>query len=116
MRHIPTSEKLQTEPVSFWSGTFNAKVDRSLRRGAKAAGGLRRATWREIEQLLDAARRDVAIGPTDAVLPMVRKNPDIVRAVSRAEGAPPIGMFAYLPLNLFGAGLITSGGFDGTRP
>ena len=77
---------------------------------------LRRATQEEIVSLLAEAREIVPIGATDGVWPMVAKNPDVIRAICLPPDITPVGIFAYLPLNAFGASMIVSGQLDGAAP
>lgn len=77
---------------------------------------LRRASREEIISLLDEARRLIPIGDTDGVWRMLAKNPDLIQAVCASSDEAPFGLFAYLPLNRFGAATIAGGGFDGGLP
>src|SRR4051812_48330494 len=109
MRHSTHRSTTKRPPVGFWQGTFNGKLDRGIARGERAPAVLRRASGQEIIQLLDEARRLVPLGETDSVWRMVAKNPDIIQAVCPKRNAAPEGLFAYLPLNTFGAAMIVSG-------
>ncbi len=114
MRHAP--HRGTVEPGSFWNGAFSAKMDRCRDRGDHAPAFLRRATREEIVTLLTEARGVVPIGATEGVWPMVAKNPDVVRAICLPADPAPIGVFAYMPLNAFGASMIVSGQLDGAMP
>ena len=115
MRHTLRRSRTTEQRGCFWNGAFTLKMDRCMTRGARAPARLRRATREEVVALLDEARQGIQIGGTEGVWPMLAKNPDIIRAICfRAQA--PAGLFAYLPLNAFGASLIVSGGFDGAAP
>ncbi len=116
MRHAPHRGRAAGEPGSFWNGAFTDRMDRCRDRGAHAPALLRRATPDEIASLLAEARGVVPIGATEGVWPMVAKNPDIVRAICTESGPTPAGIFAYLPLNHFGAEMIVTGQLDGGAP
>jgi predicted GNAT family N-acyltransferase len=77
---------------------------------------LRRASRAEIVSLLDEARRLIPIGDIQGVWRMIAKNPDLIQAVCPDSASAPVGLFAYLPLNAYGAAMIVSGGFDGGLP
>jgi GNAT superfamily N-acetyltransferase len=47
---------------------------------------------------------------------MLNKNPEIVRIIRSEFGGEALGLYAYLPLNDFGAAMIAKGLLDGTRP
>ena len=116
MRHVSREANPGTGSAFFWKGTFTGKMDRSIARGARAPASLRRARREEIVALLDRVRGMIAVGDTEVVWRMLAKNPDIVRAVSFSPGGPAAGLFAYLPLNAFGAAQIVAGQFDGANP
>jgi len=116
MRHIPHCSSGAVPGPGFWKGTFNAKADRAVQRGAGSPCILRPATTEEIVSLLDEARKAIPLGSTDLVWRMVAKNRDILRAVCLEPGLPPSGIFAYLPLNHFGTWSIVNGDFNGAAP
>ncbi|HEX5185135.1 MAG TPA: GNAT family N-acetyltransferase [Allosphingosinicella sp.] len=60
------------------------------------------------------AARDLRLAPEEDVRRMAAKNPGILRIGRDPAGAA--ALFAYLPLNEFGAGMFVSGRADGRRP
>src|SRR3569623_191404 len=116
MRHTTHRNRTKRSASGFWRGTFSGKMDRGIARGERAPAVLRRASREEVISLLDEARRLIPLGDTDGVWRMLAKNPDLIQAVCPAEGGGPTGLFAYLPLNPFGAAMIVGGGFDGGLP
>jgi predicted GNAT family N-acyltransferase len=115
MRYILHNRTSDPAPRGFWKGTFTARMDRAIERSAGSALSLRRAKPSEVEALLAAAREELSLASLDGVIRMMTKNPDVLQAICAASGAP-VGVFAYLPLNGFGAAAITCGEFDGTSP
>jgi predicted GNAT family N-acyltransferase len=115
LHHLLAPQCNSAKPTPFWSGTFARKVDRALQRGARNPATLRTASWREISPFLAEARRTLPLASDQSVIMMLRKNPDIILAICLPDGTAT-GLFAYLPLNVLGAGLVTGGGFDGARP
>lgn len=116
MRHDSHRAGTAMAPTGLWKGTFTPRTAKAIARGSRSPCTLRRASPAEIVELLEEAGKSLALGPTDGVWRMVAKNPEIIRAVRLTPGASPIGLFAYLPLNRFGAHAITHGEFDGTMP
>jgi hypothetical protein len=115
LHHLLAPQCHSAKPTLFWSGTFARKVDRALQRGAKNPATLRAASWPEISHFLTQARRTLPLANDQSVTMMLRKNPEIILAICLTDGTPT-GLFAYLPLNILGASLITGGGFDGGNP
>lgn len=116
MRHVSHRTAIEETKPGFWRGTFNRKMDRSIAGGDRAPFLLRRATPAEIVALLAEAREKVALGETDGVWRMAAKNADVVQTICLTQDGPPVGLFAYLPLNAYGAQAIASGAFDGGAP
>jgi predicted GNAT family N-acyltransferase len=117
MRYSLHDRSIEPKTRGFWKGTFTPRMDLSIERSAAGAYSLRRAAPGEVPGLLAAPGEALSLAATDSVLRMTAKNPDVVQAIC-AAGAPerPVGVFAYLPLNAFGAGAITCGAFDGASP
>lgn len=116
MRHTSHRGHSAAATTQFWTGTFTSKMEHCIERGSKDPGFLPRATPDEAVHLLEEARKSLALASMESVWPILAKNPDTLRAVRMTPDGPPVGIFAYLPLNRYGALLITSGGFDGAAP
>ncbi|HEY1605137.1 MAG TPA: GNAT family N-acetyltransferase [Allosphingosinicella sp.] len=91
---------------------------RALRAIARVAGAridLHQATIEEALALYRRAARELPLAREEDVRRMAAKNPGIVR-VGRDPATGAAALFAYLPLNEFGAGMFVSGQADGARP
>ena len=99
-----------------WLDGLSERAKAAMARGAKTATVLDRPTDREELALYDKARQDLTLAGEQAIRRMLNKNPDIVRVIRATEGGEALGLYAYLPLNEFGAALIAKGLLDGTQP
>jgi len=100
----------------FWAGCFNARMEKVIVRYHHRQAWFRPIAPDQILAALNRFRSDLNLADPTSVLRMLRKNPDIIRAVSTEETLDDIGLFAFLPLNSFGAWAMTTGRFDGARP
>jgi predicted GNAT family N-acyltransferase len=91
-------------------------MDTAIRRNHGRQLRLDRAEPAQVLQAIDAARSALALADHTAVLRMIAKNPDIVRIAREPIGGATRGLFAYLPLNPFGAWTVLTGRYDGSNP
>jgi predicted GNAT family N-acyltransferase len=100
----------------FWPGCFNARIDTVIMRNHSRQAWFRRIPIDQILTTVDQFRSSLTLADPAAITRMLRKNPNIIRAVSVAESLDTFGLFAFLPLNAFGAWAMATGRFDGARP
>jgi predicted GNAT family N-acyltransferase len=65
--------------------------------------------------MINDARDLLPLADHVPVARMLEKNPDIVRSIA-IPGSSSTGLFAYLPLNAFGAWAAVTGRYDGRKP
>ena len=102
-------------PESRWPASLSGTVERCTGRASRSPVRLRRASRAEARQLLSSAREGLKLACDESVWRMQAKNPEILQAILDGHGAP-VGLFACLPLNRFGASLLVQGGLDGAQP
>jgi GNAT superfamily N-acetyltransferase len=100
----------------FWHGMFSPRGVRAVCRAARSRTWLSPATETEVRPFFDMAKSRLALADDLAIRRMHAKNPDIIQTLRRDPGGPACGLFAYLPLNEFGAAAIAYGAFDGAHP
>jgi predicted GNAT family N-acyltransferase len=76
---------------------------------------MRPADREEVVQLLGEARQLIPLGSDDGVWRVRAKNPQVLQALLASDGRLA-GLFAFLPLNRYGAHVILAGSFDGSSP
>jgi predicted GNAT family N-acyltransferase len=101
---------------SFWSGLLSVRGARVLARGARRPTLIMPATEEEVRPFFEQARQSLALADELAIRRMHAKNPVIVQSLRRVVDGPVLGLFAFLPLNEFGASMLASGSFDGAQP
>jgi GNAT superfamily N-acetyltransferase len=89
---------------------------RAIERVEASHIALEPTTFEEASALFERASRQLPLASLDEVRRMVAKNKDIIRVARDPSTGEARGLFAYLPLNEFGAGMFVSGQADGSRP
>lgn len=115
MFHSPNKAAEQAI-THFWKGTFNARMAKMIDRNHACQARFHRMDLAQILSKLDEVRTTLDLAEPAAIVRMLAKNPDIIRRVSVDECPKTVGLFAYLPLNGFGAWTILTGRFDGGAP
>jgi len=108
----PTS----SEPTSFWDGCFNERMDMLIARNHDRQVRLQRLPRDNITKMIDNVRGLLPLADPVHVARMIEKNPDIVRSVTVPGQSGMAGIFAYLPLNPYGAWALMTGRYDGSKP
>ncbi len=101
---------------NFWAGMLAPRAVEAIERSGVNSLVLERANEAEACALLAQARNGLDLADELAVRRMVAKNPDVIQLTREAPGQPANGLFAYLPLNDFGAAMLVRGEFDGASP
>jgi predicted GNAT family N-acyltransferase len=113
----PSLSRSDNDPdASFWAGMLSPRGLRALHRVRNARIALEEASLEQAAPLFERASRSLALAPMEDVRRMAAKNPGIVRVASNPRTGKAIALFAFLPLNEFGAGMFVSGQADGARP
>jgi len=100
----------------FWPGILSEDALAASQRALDPAICIEPASIEELEKMVAEARGSLSLAAEIDLLRMLDKNPTIAQLIRPATGAEAIGLIAFMPLNEFGAGCITHGYFDGTRP
>uniref|UniRef100_UPI0035CB9A28 GNAT family N-acetyltransferase n=1 Tax=uncultured Sphingomonas sp. TaxID=158754 RepID=UPI0035CB9A28 len=108
----PTS----SEPTSFWDGCFNERMDTLIARNHRRQVRLLRLPRDNTTKMIDNVRGLLPLADQLHVARMLEKNPDIVRSVIVPGHSGTAGIFAYLPLNPYGAWALMNGRYDGSKP
>ena len=108
----PTS----SEPTSFWDGCFNERMDTLIARNHRRQVRLQRLPRDNTTNMIDDVRGLLPLANPVHVARMLEKNPDIVRSVTVPGRSGTAGIFAYLPLNPYGAWALMTGRYDGSKP
>jgi Acetyltransferase (GNAT) family len=101
---------------SFWDGMLSARGQIALEQSVSTRTYLTAATENEVLPLLSSARSLLHLASETAIRRMHAKNPNIIQSLRRHFDGPVVGLFAYLPLNEFGAAAMAHGIFDGAEP
>lgn len=115
MRHQQFQSIVEGIETSRWPVVVDPRMDEWIDTERRPTS-LRRAEPDELTHLLATAGQTLDLADRQKIDRMLRKNADIVQAVRTQVDGPPVGLFAYLPLNEFGAGLLVRGAFDGSQP
>ncbi len=110
------SNPISSEPAYFWEGCFNERMDMLISRNHHRQARLQRLSPGNCMKMIDDVRGFLPLADKIYVARMLEKNPDIVRSVTVPERCGTAGLFAYLPLNPYGAWALMSGRYDGRRP
>lgn len=94
---------------------FSEQGERLIAAFKDLAENRTRASWPEIEALLNSMPTDFEIASVEAVKRIWDRNPNIFWRFDGPEGTNP-GAFAYLPLNALGATRLIAGQLDGLNP
>ncbi len=105
----PTS----SEPTSFWDGCFNERMDTLIARNHRRQVRLQRLSASSTMKMIDDVRGRLPLADRAQVARMLEKNPEIVRSVALPGQSESVGIFAYLPLNPYGAWALMTGRYDG---
>ena len=119
MQHEPCSRLASAgtkASASFWDGMLAPRALRAIEHVAASRIELDEVTFDEATALFERASRQLRLAPLDDVRRMVAKNPGIIRVAREPGTGEPRALFAFLPLNEFGAGMFVSGQADGSRP
>jgi predicted GNAT family N-acyltransferase len=119
MRHdIARMEIAPTGPEAAdpWLSALSDRAKRAMERAVTKATILDRPSESEALALYRQARDTLDLADERSIQRMLHKNPGIVRIIRAREGGAALGLYAYLPLNEFGATLLGKGLFDGTQP
>lgn len=102
--------------ASFWDGLLNDRACKALAKLGSKATRLDLASEEEALGFFAQANQSLTLAGEAAIRRMLHKNPNLVHVIRRKHGGPAMGLFAFLPLNEFGAACIADGQFDGTNP
>ncbi len=102
--------------ITFLGGMLSERGARAMRQAGRSRTWLTPATEAEARPFFERAKAGLGLADELAVRRMHAKNPEIVQALRRLPDGPVCGLFAYLPLNEFGAAGIANGVFDGAHP
>lgn len=100
----------------FWPGILSAEAQQAIVRKVVEPAILKPISEAEARALLPSARAQLDLADDTDIQRMLAKNPEIVQTIHEDSQGPAIGLFAFLPLNEFGAASIVRGQFDGARP
>jgi len=100
----------------FWGEMLSERGIRAVARAARKPTILDIATEAEVRPFFELARQGLSLADEIAIRRMHAKNPQIVQALRRSHDGPVHGIFAYLPLNEFGAAMLANGNFSGVNP
>ncbi len=100
----------------FWQGMLAPRAISAIHRAARQETILEPANEAEIAHLIENARAALNLASNEAVYRMLGKNGTLVQVIRDRAGGAALGIFAYLPLNEYGAALVAAGEFDGTSP
>lgn len=119
MRHeflTETPRSKHSTPQTQWFSGLSDRAKAAMARAAKSRTVLEPPTEAEMLALYRKARAGLALADEMPARRMIHKNPDIVRIIRKEPGGPALGLYAFLPLNDFGASMLARGLFDGTEP
>lgn len=102
--------------LAFWDGMLSERGLRAVARVAGQRTWLNAATEEEVRPFFELARQGLTLADELAIRRMHAKNPVIVQSLRRTPDGPVHGLFAFLPLNEFGAAMLANGSFDGAAP
>lgn len=105
-----------SQPTSFWDGCFNERMDTLIARNHRRQVRLQRLPSGSTMKMINDVRELLPLADGVHVARMLEKNPDIVRSVTVPGEDETAGIFAYLPLNAYGAWALMTGRYDGSRP
>lgn len=104
------------QPTSFWNGCFNERMGALIARNYGRQVRLQRLPSGSIMKMIDEVRALLPLADGVHVARISEKNLDIVRSVTVPGENGAVGIFAYLPLNAYGAWALMTGRYDGSRP
>jgi predicted GNAT family N-acyltransferase len=104
------------EPTTFWDGCFNERMDALIARNHRRQVRLQRLPAGRTMKMIDDVRGQLPLADRVQVARMLAKNPDIIRSVTLPGQSEGAGIFAYLPLNPYGAWALMTGRYDGSKP
>lgn len=119
MRHDVARTRVKLDrnvPSECWLQAMSNRAQRAIARASANKTILAKPSDLETMPLYEMARSGLRLADEASARRMLAKNPDIVRVIKEREDGPALGLYAYLPLNEFGAALIANGLFDGTQP
>lgn len=116
MFHSHDKRARAASPTLFWPGCFNARMDAVIARNHGRQLEMRTAEPSLILEAIDRNRSSLDLADAQSVRRMLEKNAQIIRIVSDPGRDDDLGIFAYLPLNSFGAWAVLNGMYDGGRP
>lgn len=105
-----------SEPTSFWDGCFNERMDALIARNHRRQVRLQRLPSDTTKNMIEFVRGPLPLADPVHVARMLEKNSDIVRSVTVPGRSGTAGIFAYLPLNAYGAWALMTGRYDGGKP
>ncbi len=112
----PEKAKIGPQRIKFFEGLLSDRGARAVARAEMNRTFLAPAEEFEVSSFLAAARANLNLAGDTAVRRMHAKNPQIIQALRRSIAGPVVGLFAFLPLNEFGAAMLVNGNFDGADP
>lgn len=110
------SNPIGCKPTSFWDGCFNDRMDALIARNHRRQARLHRLPPGSTMKMIEDVRDLLPLADRVAVARMLEKNPDIIRCVTVPGQNGSAGIFAYLPLNAYGAWALMTGRYDGSKP
>lgn len=107
----------QKRPMApFWEEMLAPRALRAIARVDGKRLALQPCGFDEALPLFERAARALRLAAVEDVRRMAAKNPGIIRIARDPATGEPVALFAFLPLNEFGAGMFVSGQADGSRP
>lgn len=119
MRHDPHPREmlgLAPNAADRWLSGLSERAKRAMARFHDSSTILDRPTQAEAADLYVRAKTGLQLADESSIQRMLNKNPEIVRIIRAKSGGNALGLYAYLPLNEFGAAMIAKGLLDGTQP
>lgn len=96
---------------------FSSKIWKCLERSDRQQFVLHQPGEPELAEMLDTARKSMALASDDMIQRMIDANPESVRIASQPDTAPEDrGIIALLPLNSAGTEAIIGGSFNSAAP
>lgn len=99
-----------------WLCGLSDRAKRAMDRYRDSRTMLDQPTQAEAADLYAQAKTGLHLADESSIRRMLNKNSEIVRIIRAEPGGEALGLYAYLPLNEFGAAMIAKGLLDGTQP
>lgn len=107
---------LAPSAIERWLSGLSDRAKRAMGRYRDSRTMLDQPTQAEAADLYAQAKAGLQLADEISIRRMLAKNSEIVRIIRAEPGGEALGLYAYLPLNEFGAAMIAKGLLDGTQP